>query len=285
MRGETVMGPDFSSKVLARGRMAEIRALDHRQVLKVFRPGVSLASAETEARKTQALHEMGLPVPRVWEVIQVEGRPALVMDRVNGVTMLEEIARHPFRIAEMGRLCALLHARIHAHSAPRWFQGAVHYLRDRIQRVSRVDESLRLRAMDLSGRCSGDHALCHGDFHPGNIMIGKEGPVVIDWDNGVKGPPAFDVARTIVLVRAAMCHIRAGMPRALISAASRVFLWQYLKVYRRVTGLSQEEITSWEIPVTLARLGEGIAPEEGFLRGILPKASELPPRGRDPDKL
>jgi len=26
---------------------------------------------------------------------------------------------------------------------------------------------------------------CHGDFHPGNVLLGKTGPMLIDWTAGL----------------------------------------------------------------------------------------------------
>ncbi|WP_308530680.1 aminoglycoside phosphotransferase family protein [uncultured Paenibacillus sp.] len=42
--------------------------------------------------------------------------------------------------------------------------------------------------------------LCHGDFHPENVMIGERN-WVIDWMTGMIGNPAGDVARTLLLFR------------------------------------------------------------------------------------
>jgi hypothetical protein len=36
--------------------------------------------------------------------------------------------------------------------------------------------------------------VCHGDLHPGNVMAGPEGPVLIDWDLMCIGPAAWDHA-------------------------------------------------------------------------------------------
>lgn len=36
--------------------------------------------------------------------------------------------------------------------------------------------------------------LCHGDVHPGNVVAGPEGPVLLDWDLLCTGPAAWDHA-------------------------------------------------------------------------------------------
>lgn len=36
--------------------------------------------------------------------------------------------------------------------------------------------------------------LCHGDVHPGNVLVAAAGPVLIDWDLLCVGPPAWDHA-------------------------------------------------------------------------------------------
>lgn len=39
---------------------------------------------------------------------------------------------------------------------------------------------------------SGDVVVCHGDVHPGNVIIGREGPVLIDWDLLCLAPRGWD---------------------------------------------------------------------------------------------
>ncbi|MCR8642935.1 aminoglycoside phosphotransferase family protein [Paenibacillus sp. N1-5-1-14] len=42
--------------------------------------------------------------------------------------------------------------------------------------------------------------LCHGDFHPGNILLSNGHPMVIDFMNVCHGDLFYDVARTVFLV-------------------------------------------------------------------------------------
>lgn len=37
-----------------------------------------------------------------------------------------------------------------------------------------------------------DRVVCHGDVHPGNVMMTRDGPVLIDWDLLCWAPPGWD---------------------------------------------------------------------------------------------
>ncbi len=37
-----------------------------------------------------------------------------------------------------------------------------------------------------------DPVLCHGDLHPGNVMMSPEGPVLLDWDLLCRAPAGWD---------------------------------------------------------------------------------------------
>ena len=41
---------------------------------------------------------------------------------------------------------------------------------------------------------SGRLVVCHGDVHPGNVLVAADGPVLIDWDLLCLGPPEWDHA-------------------------------------------------------------------------------------------
>lgn len=43
--------------------------------------------------------------------------------------------------------------------------------------------------------------MCHGDYHPGNIILSPRGPVVIGWITACHGNAVADVARTVLLFR------------------------------------------------------------------------------------
>ncbi|HIZ55322.1 MAG TPA: phosphotransferase [Firmicutes bacterium] len=46
-----------------------------------------------------------------------------------------------------------------------------------------------------------DDCLLHGDFHPNNIVMSDETPVIIDFMNVCYGPALYDIARTYFLIK------------------------------------------------------------------------------------
>jgi aminoglycoside phosphotransferase (APT) family kinase protein len=109
-------------------------------------------------------------------------------------------------------------------------------------------------------------AVCHGDMHPGNVLLTPTGPVVIDWLTAGCGPPAADVARTLLLLRdAAIPKEIPAVERSAIQVVRRVFAARYLAEYRRFRTLDQRAVELWRLPVLAARLGEGIEAERDFI--------------------
>jgi Ser/Thr protein kinase RdoA (MazF antagonist) len=46
-----------------------------------------------------------------------------------------------------------------------------------------------------------DRVVCHGDVHPGNVVMTAAGPVLLDWDLLCSGPPGWDHAMLLRLPR------------------------------------------------------------------------------------
>jgi Ser/Thr protein kinase RdoA (MazF antagonist) len=143
-------------KLIGAGRASEIFDLGDGRVLR--RGGRPVR--EALAMRHAAAH--GYPVPAVLEV-RDEG---LVLEFVDGPTMLADVLAEPGRLEDHAVRFARLHARLLEIPAPQEW---------------------------------GDGRLLHMDFHPDNVMLSSRGPVVIDWSNARAGDPALDVAMTWIL--------------------------------------------------------------------------------------
>ncbi|SDF92733.1 Phosphotransferase enzyme family protein [Lentzea fradiae] len=140
---------------LASGQDSDVFIRSDGLLVKRTRTGRDMRS---EARMMTYLSGCGIPVPRVHEVTADE----LVMQYVPGPRMSEEIGRKPWLAGCLGRELADLHHRLDVVPAPDFLSGEGHLL--------------------------------HLDLHPGNVVLGPEGPVVLDWASATKGDRRLDVA-------------------------------------------------------------------------------------------
>jgi aminoglycoside phosphotransferase (APT) family kinase protein len=158
------------------GREADIVDLGDGTVLRKFR---TAGNPAREALVMEHARARGYPVPRVHEV-----RPdALVLERIDGRSMLRDLRRRPWRLPRHMRTLAELHAQLQKIDAP-------HEL--------------------------GDGALLHRDLHPNNVLLSPAGPVVIDWPNSTAGDRAFDVALAWIV-----CATSGGRSRGAYRVADR----------------------------------------------------------------
>ena len=97
--------------VVGRGRDAVI--LDHGDGLVLRRP-LETRMMDVEARVMAWVHEHGYPSPRLVEMTTL----GLVMERVDGPTMLQDAFTQPRRAQEHMRTLADLHHRLHALPVP-----------------------------------------------------------------------------------------------------------------------------------------------------------------------
>jgi aminoglycoside phosphotransferase (APT) family kinase protein len=131
-------------------------------VLRRYREGWDVAG---EAAVMGHVAAYGFPVP----VVHSAAGADLVMERLDGPTMLAAIAVGAVGIEECARTLADLHVRLHA---------------------------LPTRG----GSGDGAHRVLHLDLHPDNVMLTSRGPVVIDWRNAAEGPPDLDVAMSALIM-------------------------------------------------------------------------------------
>jgi aminoglycoside phosphotransferase (APT) family kinase protein len=177
-------------RLLAAGRDADIFEYGPKLVLRRARDRRQMAG---EARTMEYLHSQGYPVPAV-DSISDDGCD-LVIERIEGRSMLEVLSRTPWRVRHQAAVLADLHHRLHEVTPPDFLP------RSSVRTGSRI---------------------LHMDLHPMNVMIGPKGPVVIDWTGAAVGDPDVDVALAWVLMAAG--QIQAGPAIAILLGIGRSLL-------------------------------------------------------------
>ena len=136
-----------------------------------------------------------------------------------------------------------------------------------ILRAKALNEELRKKVLAELDLLPDGESVCHGDFHPENVLISSKGTAIIDWNDAVQGNPVADVARTTLLLR--ITSIPSGaLARCIIRLSRSLFLTFYLRRYFTLQKVDHGELQAWMPVVAAARLSEGIAEEEEQLLAI-----------------
>lgn len=248
---------------IARGRTADIFDWDKRHILKLFQDWFSREDIEYEQRIARAVHASGVKTPAVGDLVQVEGRSGLVYERVEGMSMLEMFQRAPWRVLQLGRTLAELHAQMHACV----FEADVPPLRKKlefkIRRADALPTPLKTALTTLLLASPDGDRVCHGDFHPANVLMNGDDATVIDWIDASSGNPLADVARTSIITLGATAS--SQIPNPVLKVFVRVFHSAYLRHYFRLRPGGEEEYRRWLPIVAGARLNENIPELENWL--------------------
>lgn len=245
---------------IARGRTAEVFAWETGKIVKVYLPEFAREDAEYEADIATKVQASGVPCPRFFGMTEVEGRPALVYERIEGVTMLDLILKGPWRIPELARRMAALHLQMHVPEITAELPSQRGKYTRRIETSEILSASLKERSLKTLEKLPDDRRLCHGDFHPGNIISTPERDLGIDWIDVSVGHPMADVARTSVL----LLGEEATTSNLLLRFIVRWFHGVYLRAYFKSGG--DETVYRAFIPiVAAARIAEGITELQDWL--------------------
>jgi aminoglycoside phosphotransferase (APT) family kinase protein len=245
-------------ELLGAGREAEIYAWDEGWVLRLAHTAGQREHVERERVALAAAAELGAPVPATrGEVVDVDGRPGLVIERLDGRDLLTAVARRPWLVLRVGRTLGVAHRALHAIEAPLELPRVETVLEAALE-SDLVPPDLRDDALRTLAVLPRGDRLLHGDFHPGNLLPHRRGHVAIDWSGAARGDPGADVARSVVLISHSALPPGTSAPLARIGR--RVLLAAYLRAY------GQRPDPRWIRVLTVARLAEAI---EGERDGLL----------------
>lgn len=200
---------------IAKGNTAEIYLTDDK-VVKLFKDYLPDTESMNEAKKQKYAYSCGLPVPNVFEVTKIHDRQAIIMEYVKGDSVGDLLLNNLNEAERYISLCVNEQKKIHAI---RVNTDEMELMRKRLER--------QIKSVQKLDSITFDFRLCHGDFHPFNLILSKEEKVkVIDWVDASSGDIRADVFRTYLLY----------------SQSSVELAEMYLHIYCSLTVLSRDEV-------------------------------------------
>ena len=164
----------------------------------VVRTSTHDSDLSREAETLEILAEAGFPAPKLEKRLSSS---SMVMERIDGPTMLEDLISRPWTLTKHAKNLARLHRALGKVSAPpEW------------DRVSEGD------------------SIVHLDLHPATIRINNGRPVVLNWSRSACGCAAFDAAVTYVILRTSESDNRR-LGRLLITSLRKRFAKIFIKEF------------------------------------------------------
>ena len=208
---------------------------DGNRRVKVFSAEYSKQDVLNEALNQARVEETGLNVPQILEVTMIDGKWAIVTQFIEGQTLSKLMAENPDKKDEYIEFLVDLQLQIHSKTCP-----LLGRFKDKLSRkimftdldaTTRYDLHTRLEAMPKHNK------VCHGDFHPANVIIADDGaPYIIDWSHAAQGNSSADAAITYINLKVSGNTEDAA---------------KYLEIFCEKSGIPEENIRKW-LPIAAA---------------------------------
>lgn len=183
-------------KLIGIGNTANVYEWEEDKVLKLFHQGYPKEAIEKEYNNAVIIRDMNFLKPKAYDMISYGERMGIIYDKVEGETLLEWVMKS----GELQK-CALYMSNLHKEIMQNQTQDVLNYknfLKYHMPKTLPSDKHEEL--LKRIDRLADGNTLCHGDFHPGNILVSDGYAYVIDFMNICYGNHLYDIARTVYLV-------------------------------------------------------------------------------------
>jgi len=266
--------------LLARGGQADIYEYGAGKVLRVLRGARDRDLLKNEMAVMKELRD-SVDVPEVYEYMEIEGRPAAVVERIDGHSMMDDLRLTT--IVRVPRELAAMHLRIGetrvAYDLPAQRSNVL------IEQSAHLSRELKDFAYELIAELPKGEDLCHGDFHPGNILRCGAKDYIIDWFGVYRGDILSDVAHSYLLMRNVprLPHL-TDLQFRLMKLAGKYLSGRYVGAIRRLHPFDWGIFSKWLAVKAAERTLSGLPSQKERLASFIRTCYEMRKKGIPPEK-
>lgn len=242
---------------LFKSRSSEIYSWQEDTLLKLFKTNVNPVLIDNEEINTTETFEKGVSKVKCFGQVHIGDRTGIVIGRVPGKTLIALLGSQPMILFKASAIMA--EQQINMHKAQtdkiRSYKEIVLGALDSepLQFLTRDEKE---KAIQRLNALPDGNSILHFDFHPDNIMSDGNSTTIIDWMTAARGVPAADVAATLYLLNEG--EMIPGLSKAVAAVLEIIrksICSKYYALYKKQTGLTDEEVAMWRLPFLIFRLG------------------------------
>lgn len=250
--------------------------INESKIVKLAKPNTCVTALKRELHNSRIAWDCGLPVPESFELVNIEGRPGIVLERIHGETILkrfvDRVTEH-FKVEQKinafddyidARLTARLLFKIHSHSVMN-MPCQREIIKNDILRSHYLNEDEKKAVIIQLDQLPMKQQLCHGDPNPGNILFKDDNEaVIIDWNNSSIGNPEADLAEYVIMIRYAILPPNSPTyANDVLNETRETIIRMFMDEYERLAGIGYADVESWIVPIAARKLSaDGISEEE-----------------------
>ena len=222
---------------------------DGNYAIKLFDDSYSKIDVLNEALNQSRIENIGLNVPKIFQVTMIDGKWAIVSEFIEGKTLLELMIENPDKLEEYLELFVDIQMNIHSKRVP-MLSKLKDKMREKISNaeiddIVKYDLHTRLESMPKHNK------LCHGDFDPSNVIIKENGEIyILDWAHVTQGNASADIARTYLV----FCL-----------KGKKAIGKKYIDIFCKKSGTKKKYVQSWMPIVAASQSVKGNLEEREFL--------------------
>ncbi len=236
-------------KLIAKGTNNEVYKSGDLAV-KVFNKDYPKADVLSEALIIAKIEEVGLDVPHLKDVTNIDGKWSISMDLIEGKTLGQMMKDDSANVDKYVEQMVDIQMSIHSKKC-----NGLAKLKDklysRIDGLTTIDDTKKYELLTRLDSAPKHKKICHGDLNPLNIIISEKDnkAYVIDWNHATQGNASADVARTYLW----LCIYHKDIAE------------KYIDLFCEKSNTDKTYVQRWLPVVAAARLTKNIAEEKELL--------------------
>lgn len=279
-------------KLLASGTASDVYEYGSDKVCKLYIGEYNVDMVEWRYKKILEAYKIGLPTPKVYELIEHDGRFGIVIERFYGKNFYEALFRHIRASMKQGipmqkildsiyeilvkqiKCAATVLFEIHRIKCKLFFT-AKELFTNCTRHNSNLSQDEKNKIFKLIENLTDSESVCHGDPNLTNFIHNDNSDkiVIVDWDNCMQSSPLYDITRYIVGTARANPAGITGIPDEITqfySAHTSDFIKIFLDEYVRLSGIDLSDIEHWIMLLPVSWGGNVMDKEEGHrILGII----------------
>jgi thiamine kinase-like enzyme len=240
---------------------------NNRKIIKLAKTNTDHEAMRREYNNNRIAWDNGLSVAQPFELLDIEGRPGIVFERIYGETLLERFMKQILKhltaeddSKEMDHedndilITARILNEIHSISILN-MPSQREKMKHSIRRGDYLTFAEKEAIIDILENLPTKRQLCHGDPNPGNILIRDGKAVIIDWMDASVGNPEADLAEYIIMIRYAI--LPSDLPSKALDYFNSIresIIQVFINEYMKLSGITYNQIEQWITPIAARKL-------------------------------